>query len=478
MSHIVWRARRAFLLPQIWLCFVALSLVIYGGGLNFLIRKVSHHSQPEFFQRLSVFGVSSEDITTSFKDIISPNYLVSVQSLNTGDEIFDSTVNKYVDLKVAEFINFASKTPAVESFKHQFSASIRVDYISKRALSLVVSIDEYHTGGSVNNSAKAFLYDRGNHKQIFWNPSKKVFANLLGLKADNFGSLSDQEMAVTISSNYTARLAVTSKISEHIKSSKPYIDVPLDDVIDNDLALKNLYFPGYPDTITKKQLQILGDSVVSKQKRTDIISDAKLIKHNCTIIKCIALTFDDGPDAATTPKILDILKNRSAVATFFVLGSHVSQNVDLTRRIKSEGHEIGNHSFNHIEFTKLTPVQIQGQINDTNSALVAAGVGSASTVRPPYGSRNSKVIQAISQPIILWNIDPKDWKATDPTQIFENIKTQARPNAIILLHDTHKITVDSIDQVLDFLQSNDYQLVTVSDLLNLTPTSKGEFSTR
>ena len=199
---------------------------------------------------------------------------------------------------------------------------------------------------------------------------------------------------------------------------------------------------------------------------------------NCEAIKCLALTFDDGPDPALTPRILDILKQHHAKATFFVMGRHVGGNEALLQRIHQEGHEIGNHSWNHPYFTRISLDQVRSEVLDTQVAITKAGVPAPHIFRPPYGDVNEVVISQIPMSVVRWNIDPEDWHPKRQQQLLEHIASHARPGAVVVMHDTEIITADRLDSLLTQLESQQFSLVTVSNMLGLSPGQQGVYFSR
>jgi peptidoglycan/xylan/chitin deacetylase (PgdA/CDA1 family) len=195
---------------------------------------------------------------------------------------------------------------------------------------------------------------------------------------------------------------------------------------------------------------------------------------NCLVVACLALTFDDGPDDAKTPAILDILARNQVHATFFMVGREVPGRENLVRRVHNEGHEIGNHSWNHPNFTKLTPTAMQGQIASTQAAIAAAGIPAPTIFRPPYGAVDESVRTHVTLPIVRWNIDTEDWKTQNVAQITEHLLRDSHPGAIILMHDKYDATVQALEPAVQALKQH-YQLVTVSELLQLSPGDQGQF---
>jgi peptidoglycan/xylan/chitin deacetylase (PgdA/CDA1 family) len=193
----------------------------------------------------------------------------------------------------------------------------------------------------------------------------------------------------------------------------------------------------------------------------------------------IAMTFDDGPDAKLTPRLLDILKERHIHATFFVLGNMVQSHPEILQREAAEGHEIGNHSWSHLPLTKV--VQREGglhhELADT-SDLIKQTIGKPVTLmRPPYGATNPRLSKAIEKEygmkVILWSVDPDDWKDPGPSVVESRIingwkqSGGTKPGAIILSHDIHKGTIEAMPATLDALLAKGYKFVTVSELIAL-----------
>lgn len=182
----------------------------------------------------------------------------------------------------------------------------------------------------------------------------------------------------------------------------------------------------------------------------------------------LAITFDDGP-GNYTEKLLDMLKERGVKATFYILGSKVKRYSDIVRRIDAEGHQIGNHSWNHPDLAKLTTADIQREIGNTNDAIYEIIHKRPTTIRPPYGSVNDTVLDEIRKAgmtSILWSVDTRDWADRNSKIVCNRAVAGAHPGAIILLHDIHPTSVDAVPCIIDTLQKQGYKFVTVDTLLN------------
>jgi peptidoglycan/xylan/chitin deacetylase (PgdA/CDA1 family) len=185
----------------------------------------------------------------------------------------------------------------------------------------------------------------------------------------------------------------------------------------------------------------------------------------------VAMTFDDGPHPKLTPRLLDILKERGIKATFFVIGKCVAEFPDIAKRIFDEGHEIANHSWNHPQLTKLSPSAFDAEISQTTEAIQKATGVRPVTMRPPYGAINPTLTKRLNEEyglsVILWSVDPQDWKIRKSDHVSSHIIKNAAPGSIILAHDIHASTIDAMPAALDALQAKGYKFATVSELISM-----------
>jgi len=194
---------------------------------------------------------------------------------------------------------------------------------------------------------------------------------------------------------------------------------------------------------------------------------------DCTVEACIALSFDDGPDPVSTPVILNALAKEKVKATFFLVGARVAPGASLVLRMYVDGHDIGNHSWAHPSFGRLNQDQIHQQIDQTQAVIASIGVPAPTMFRAPYGVINAAVLSHVNLPVIMWNVDPKDWHEKDPNKIAEIVVAQAKQGAIILLHDK-LATAIAVEQIVQNLKSR-FHLVTVTEMLHITPEMRGVF---
>jgi peptidoglycan/xylan/chitin deacetylase (PgdA/CDA1 family) len=181
------------------------------------------------------------------------------------------------------------------------------------------------------------------------------------------------------------------------------------------------------------------------------------------------MTFDDGPSEKLTPELLDILAQYHIHATFFVIGKNAAEHPEILQRAVREGHEIGNHSWSHPAFAKMSDEKVRAELQKTDDTIRAALGGRPVLMRPPYGSitaRQKKWINAeFGYRTILWDVDPLDWKRPGPAIVTHRIVTETRPGSIILSHDIHPGTIKAMPATFDQLQAKGFKFVTVSELI-------------
>ncbi|SDH33231.1 polysaccharide deacetylase family protein [Nonomuraea jiangxiensis] len=188
---------------------------------------------------------------------------------------------------------------------------------------------------------------------------------------------------------------------------------------------------------------------------------------DCSKVKCIALTFDDGP-GQYAGTLLDTLKKYNAKATFFLEGQYVKSRPAFVKRMVAEGHELGNHSYTHPDFTKKEIWDIRAEVKKTQDEVKKAAGVEPKLMRPPYGLTNlpiSDVATEFGMPIILWTAGSEDWASKDVEKIKKQTMAVAKQDSIILMHDWVKQTVEAMPAIVQSLQKKGYHLVTVSDVI-------------
>lgn len=181
----------------------------------------------------------------------------------------------------------------------------------------------------------------------------------------------------------------------------------------------------------------------------------------------VAITFDDGPRADTTSRLLDELALREVPATFFLVGERIPGNEALICRMAAEGHQVGVHSYSHIRLTDLSRRDFDFEVGKTRAQLSAILGEGNFWLRPPYGIIDDSVQRWAGSPIILWSVDPEDWKDRDTQRIVGQVLSHVKDGDIILFHDIYGSSVDAAIQVVDALAAQGYCFCTVEQLLAL-----------
>jgi peptidoglycan/xylan/chitin deacetylase (PgdA/CDA1 family) len=185
----------------------------------------------------------------------------------------------------------------------------------------------------------------------------------------------------------------------------------------------------------------------------------------------IAMTFDDGPNPTLTPKLLDLLAARHIKATFFVIGQNVAEHPEVVARAVREGHEIGNHSWSHPNLGRMSDEAVRLQLKRTQDAIESAAGIRPVLLRPPYGSVTAHekrwIHDEFGYQIILWDVDPLDWRRPGPAVVCNRIVKETRPGSIVLSHDIHAGTIEAMPATLNQLEAKGFKFVTVSELIGM-----------
>jgi peptidoglycan/xylan/chitin deacetylase (PgdA/CDA1 family) len=213
---------------------------------------------------------------------------------------------------------------------------------------------------------------------------------------------------------------------------------------------------------------VAGVAIVIIGGFTGHVKMAKADAVDCSVVKCIALTFDDGP-GPYTDRLLGILKDAEARATFFMIGNKVAANPAGAKRVADAGMEIGSHTWEHPNMTAIPIEDVPAQFSKANDAIKSATGQAPVLWRPAGGLTNDAVNQIAAQyglAAILWDVIPFDWMNDANTAATRYmLMTQIKPNSVVLFHDVYSSTVDLVYQFIPVLIENGYHLVTVTDML-------------
>ena len=182
----------------------------------------------------------------------------------------------------------------------------------------------------------------------------------------------------------------------------------------------------------------------------------------------VALTFDDGPHPENTRRLMEELAIREAPATFFLVGERLAGNEGLVREMALQGHQIGVHTWDHIMLDeKVTPAEFQAQMVRTRQRLREILGEGDYWLRPPYGIMTPELQKLEEGPLIIWSVDPEDWKDRDQERIVSYVLARVKDGDIILMHDMFGASVDAALTIVDELQNRGYCFVTVEQLMSM-----------
>ena len=181
--------------------------------------------------------------------------------------------------------------------------------------------------------------------------------------------------------------------------------------------------------------------------------------------KRIALTFDDGPHPIYTPQMLELLKEEQVPATFFLLGENVELYGDVVKKIAKEGHLIGNHTYHHVQVTSLSLEEACKEIQETSDLIEELTGTGTEYVRPPFGTWNEELEERLNLIPVMWSIDTKDWTTQNVDWIVRETVKHAEDHDIILMHDSYQSTVDAVKRVIEQLEAEGFEFVTVDEII-------------
>ncbi len=181
----------------------------------------------------------------------------------------------------------------------------------------------------------------------------------------------------------------------------------------------------------------------------------------------VALTFDDGPSRQYTPKLLEGLRERGILATFFLTGKNIEGNEELVSMIQEEGHLIGNHTYSHVCLNQISQIRAKEEIEKASNKIYEITGEYPVFIRPPFGEWRQDLELSVDMLPVFWDIDTLDWKSKSVPDILKIVESQIHENAIILMHDGYETSVEAAFKIIDLLKENGYEFVTVDRLLIL-----------
>ncbi|MBS4202390.1 polysaccharide deacetylase family protein [Bacillus sp. FJAT-49732] len=450
--------------------WIAAIIVIFG------INKLVYATYPLMASKEVTHEETSSskypniNLTTITKQ--TKSYTFSISKPSTNSENINSKIDEWIDKKKDTFIKEVEDNKKLFRKNPQADLNIQVEThrITKNIYSLVFHTYEYSGGANGINTIKVFNIDLKHDR--FLNIHDVLNINKENMKDFQKNILEvlqkNKEIEPYIFPEKLKILAQPEKWEWSInqKTFTLFFDeyeiaagaagaieikLPIEKI--QDYLQEN--FQAFLK-IPKKEEPLKG--MVTQEEHKKLNKDGKYV----------ALTFDDGPSKKVTPQVLQVLKEHNAKATFFMLGTQVDYYPDLALEIAEEGHEIGNHSKSHPNLRNMGIQQIKEELDYTTNKIKEATGITPKLIRPPYGSYNDSVIKYAKDhddSIILWSVDSLDWKSRNAKAVNDVVQKEITNGAIVLMHDIHQETADALPQLLTALESEGYQFVTVSQLL-------------
>ena len=391
-------------------------------------------------------GIDSTESIQKKENIEIITYLPKSDKLNSDL----SSIEKDMNQKIASIQTTTNDTTKI-------IAQIKKSYSSKTITTYQPVIDTY----TWNNNA--------------WTEKKELTLSTITMNNQSNKPISLHDL---FNDNIANLLAVQQVVQQKILNDYPNDENILNQV----LAIPSFTLDGTPFNYQPDAIAFtLPENIANKKEVTipynDIIGfiNTDLVDKNTLSLeipqsldpskKYISLTFDDGPNPTTTPRLLDILKEKKVQATFFMLGQNVSKNQELAKRVKNEGHEVASHSFSHPNLTTLDATTISDQVKNTDKAIFKATGTLPTDFRPPYGAVNKESAEIIGKPIIQWSVDSQDWQSHNTNAIVKRVNDTAYNDSIILMHDIYPETIDAVPVIIDNLRGAGYEIIPSKQLL-------------
>lgn len=412
----------------------------------------------------------------------------------TAYDFVNKDEKSFTEKLVADFKSAVKENENNESVVLDFNQHFEVKYHSEDFLTFLYERNISY-GNNYDNSHLVSVFDLKNKKKLepidFFKDKESFdnFASEVNLIATNL-----VKKKIYDDTNYAdneEREQILTSSKEMIQEGTIPTSVNYDAVFFDQNGEWHLFFDKYqiasgamgdfyvkiPENLVNKYmnekfLKIFKKEEVVEQSIDTEIYEPKYSEVDCSKVPCVALTFDDGPSVYTS-QLLDALKKENVKATFFVLGKSASVQKQTLKRMAEEGHNIGNHSYDHKDFRKISMEEAKRQIQLTDEIITGITGEKPRYFRFPYGAHTKENLSMVGKPVIMWNVDPLDWKYREASRVAEAM-SKTSPQGIILAHDIHKSTVQAIPQVIKNLKSQGYHIVSLDDLFRYKELKSGQ----
>ena len=438
-------------------CFAVVIAVTYICSLVF--RK---DTMPEIY-KASHFSMH-EGGTPSYNQKIAKNYYIAMH--------YPTTNKQKINQDISAFIN-----TEIDSFKEIYSTYKPENEDEKMVLSL-----DYESTAVANKYISVIFY------RAIAQQNEALNYQMIATRTYDLETGEIVDLDVIFQGAYLEKIAGICRNEWKLKSGEPllfsskyFIDgtaATIDNYeyyIFSDQVLRVYFEPAQvfnaETTVTYVDIPIfeLAYFLETEFPASTIIQpttiDQNIVRYVDPSKPMIAITFDDGPLNGVTTRILETLKVNSAKATFFVVGSRVSNHGDLINAIVAGGNEIGNHTYHHQALDVISRQEILNEINMTNDKIAEYSDITIELLRPVNGVYNKLVLETVPYPLIMWNVDPRDWSSNATAEnVYTHIMENVKDGAIIICHDLYESTADAVELFVPELIAQGYQLVTISEL--------------
>lgn len=462
MNSLKWRN---FLIPLFCFSLLLIGFKFWGN------EKKQAAEPPEKKPEVAIQydkNYKTIEINSYIKDEKYGGYWTSYPLL--PDQSITNVLKEYITTKISNYNQHIQKENISRTQETSLHISYTITHYSKQTISILFETFEYITGPKGNTTTESLTFDLQTHKQLTLKDLFQENSNYLFLlsKISYCELMKDKEIAedellvkqgTLPNENNFQNFAV---LNDSILFYFPKNQIGADDLGVQELAIKkeivkDKLLPTYLDEEENKNLLA---EATPKKMVTELPDVAKIDPSK----KVIALTFDDGPSNKPTKKILKALKKNNGHATFFVLGERVQYYPSIIQQTIEEGHEIGNHSWDHPLLTKMKKKKALKEFQDTDDLIKEITGRESTLIRPPYGAIQNELKKELDKEIVLWTIDPEDWKQPTKKKIVEKVMKEAKDESIILLHDIYDKSADAAVEIIEKLTKEGYQLVTISQL--------------
>ena len=465
------------LTKNILIIFSILAVILLS---NFLLdRDNVYSSNKEISNKMEHSANPGVDIITEVTEESIYNMSIHYPEFNT--ESLNKEISEYISISKNEFLTEVNRK---NEYLKDVPASLYISFdiypFAKDMYSIVLNNESYVTGVNGLQSSKVFLVDIQNKRFIqqteILNDNEEIRKKIYQLLLNDFEStgkyspflfnellkewVEDENNKFT--NMYLTDNSIVFKFNKYEVSAgaagSPEISIALN-------KMSNLITDEWKKILNLENEVKERPKLTEKSEPSDESESKKDLEDNTPLgKKRVALTFDDGPHPTNTLAILHLLDEYNAKATFFMLGNRVDFYPGIAQDIAKRGHELGNHTWNHKDITSLGKAEIIQEIEMTNEVIQNATGEQPTVFRPPYGAINDPVLDILGLPTVLWTIDTLDWKSHNPNKVLSIVKENISDGSVILMHDIHESSVEAVELLLEFLEEEGYEFVTVSEL--------------